>query len=211
VTLLSSFFPFRAARARDEDPRAKERAVGPRPGLKEGTAFRELFEQHAGAVHGFLWDLLGDKHAADEGTQEVFLRALDRAGSLREPDKLRPWLLGIARNVSLEQLRTRKRHACAVIESQEDEDGALPVNSHPLPPTPETLLLDREAHHRMAKAVSLLSEDRRAVVLLRIEHALSYQEIAEILGWSLTKVKVELHRARLQLRADLASDEGESL
>ena len=44
----------------------------------------------------------------------------------------------------------------------------------------------------------------RAALVLRIDHGLAYEEIASLMGWSLQKVKNEIHRARLQLRASLA-------
>jgi RNA polymerase sigma-70 factor (ECF subfamily) len=53
-------------------------------------------------------------------------------------------------------------------------------------------------------ALADLSEDRRAALLMRIDHGLGYGEIAAAMGWTLQKVKNEIHRARLQLRASLA-------
>ncbi|HYH98469.1 sigma factor-like helix-turn-helix DNA-binding protein, partial [Hyalangium sp.] len=51
-------------------------------------------------------------------------------------------------------------------------------------------------------------EERRSALLLRIDHGLPYEEIAQVMGWSLPKVKNEIHRARLQLRERLAAHVG---
>jgi len=53
-------------------------------------------------------------------------------------------------------------------------------------------------------ALADLDHERRSALLMRIDHGLGYGEIAEAMGWSLQKVKNEIHRARLQLRARLA-------
>src|SRR5205814_1926484 len=74
----------------------------------EAEAFRVIFERHAPAVRRFLGDLFRDAPAADEATQETFVRAHAKIRSLEEGDRLSSWLLGIARRVFLEQLRARR-------------------------------------------------------------------------------------------------------
>jgi RNA polymerase sigma-70 factor (ECF subfamily) len=184
---------------------AKQAAVpGPAPGIERGLvlraqkgderAFRSIYDRHAPAVHRFLRDQLGNDAGADEATQETFVRAHTRLGTIREQDKLAPWLFGIARNVFLEQIRTRR----AVPGS----DEILESTEAPAP-SPEALLLGREADEIFAASLARLPEERRSALVLVMEHGLSYDEIADVMGWSLAKVKVEIHRARLKLRADL--------
>ena len=67
-------------------------------------------------------------------------------------------------------------------------------------PSPEAALLGREAARVVERALARLSEDRRAALLLRLDHDLAYDDIAAMLGWSLSKAKVEVHRARAVLR-----------
>ena len=68
-------------------------------------------------------------------------------------------------------------------------------------PTPEAALLTGEADRVLDSALEELSEDRRAALMMRLDHQLSYGEIGLAMGWPLQKVKNEIHRARLQLRA----------
>jgi RNA polymerase sigma-70 factor (ECF subfamily) len=159
-------------------------------------AFRALFERHAPPIRRFLRDLLRDAEAADEATQETFVRAFRGLAAVRDPDRLAPWLFGIARHVFHEQLRARKGMALPA-----PDEAPEPVDSAP---TPEMLLLHREAGGLLERALAELSEERRAALLLRIDHGLEYEEIREVTGWSLAKVKNEIHRARLELRARLA-------
>ena len=65
-------------------------------------------------------------------------------------------------------------------------------------------MLAGEADRLLDGALQILSAERRAALLMRIDHGLAYEEIAAALGWKLQKVKNEIHRARLQLRERLA-------
>jgi RNA polymerase sigma-70 factor (ECF subfamily) len=162
----------------------------------EPEAFRVIFHRHAPSVRRFLGDVLRDDSAADEATQETFVRAHSRLRTLREDERLGGWLLGIARMVSFEQLRQRKRDPAPI----EDGEPSQPDRA----PGPEAVLLSGEADRVLDGALRSLSEERRAALLLRIDHGLGYDEIALAFGWNLQKVKNEIHRARLQLRAQLA-------
>src|SRR5262245_47375943 len=154
-------------------------------------AFRTVYDAHARSVRRFLGDLLRDDASADEATQETFVRAHARLETLREGDKVLPWLFGIARNVFYEELRARKRHLRSI--DGDDERGREPA----LSPSPEGMLLGAEADAKLAEALAELGEERRAALVLRIDHGLDYDQIAEVMGWPLSKVKNEIHRARL--------------
>jgi RNA polymerase sigma-70 factor (ECF subfamily) len=167
-------------------------------------AFKALFEQHAPAVWRFLKDLFRDDAAADEATQETFVRAHGKLGALRDDARLASWLLGIARHIYLESRRARGTHLDVAAEENESLLEAAQPSS-----TPEELLLDRELEGLLAEALGELREERRAALLLRIDHGLAYEEIAQVMGWSLPKVKNEIHRARLWLRERLAAHVGD--
>jgi RNA polymerase sigma-70 factor (ECF subfamily) len=165
----------------------------------DSRAFRSIFERHAPAVRRYLRDLLRDAPAADEATQETFVRAHARLDAIRDADRLGPWLFGIARNVHLEYRRKLKRAR---------PSGAVGDDALPEPvdaaPSPEEVMLGREADVVLAEALAAVSEERRAALVLRIDHELGYDEIAAHMHWSVQKVKNEIHRGRLQLRAPLA-------
>src|SRR5690348_14951871 len=72
-------------------------------------ALEALYAAHARAIQRFLCDLLGDTAAAANATQETFVRAMHRLHTLETPERPAPWLFGIARHVSLEHRRARRR------------------------------------------------------------------------------------------------------
>jgi RNA polymerase sigma-70 factor (ECF subfamily) len=186
--------------------RPEETGLLERARAGDGEAFRVIFEAHAPAVRRFLGDVLRDGARADDATQETFVRAHARLASLREGERLAGWLFGIARLVSLEQQRSLRRDGAIDNQSRlfVSDGGGETAAAADRAPTPEAALLAGEAERVLGGALATLSEERRAALLLRLDHGLAYGEIGEAMGWTLQKVKNEIHRARLQLREKLA-------
>ena len=169
----------------------------------EDSEFAALYAEHGGRIHRFLRDLLGDAALASDATQETFVRAFRQRDSFDAARSMAPWLFGIARNVSLEMRRARFRLRRVISPNSDEGDAPEPR----VPGSPESELLGREALRIVEAAVEGLSEDRRAMLLLRLDHGLSYDEIATLMGFSIAKVKVEIFRAREVLRETMADYE----
>jgi RNA polymerase sigma-70 factor (ECF subfamily) len=161
------------------------------------ASLEALYGELAPRIHRFQRDLLGDATLATDATQETFIRAFRRVGELPPGTRLAPWVFGIARHVSLELRRARGRFRRVVIGAPTAKQAEVADGSAR---SPEAQLLDREALTVVEGALEQLSEDRRAVLLLRLDHGLAYEDIAQLMGWSLAKVKVEIFRAREVLR-----------
>jgi RNA polymerase sigma-70 factor (ECF subfamily) len=153
----------------------------------------------------FQRDLLGDAALAADATQETFIRAFRRVGELPHGTRLVPWVFGIARNVSLELRRARGRFRRVVVDAPAPTQAQVVDRAAR---TPEAELLDREALEVVERALERLGEDRRAALLLRLDHGLAYEDIAQLMGWSLAKVKVEIFRAREVLRDAMSEYRG---
>lgn len=183
---------------------AEEVAVAPLPASAcDRAALAALYGELAPNVRRFLRDLLGDATLAADATQETFVRAFRRVAQVPPGTRLAAWVFGIARNVSLEMKKARGRARRVMVEQGDD-----PVDAEAPCRTAEAELLDREALVVVASALDRLSEDRRAALLLRLDHGLAYDEIAAAMGWSLAKAKVEIFRAREVLRATLEEYRG---
>lgn len=184
--ILPTFLPTAAA-----DPTARD--------------LRLLYERLAPAIHRFLRDLLRDDALASDATQETFIRAFRNAELLADPSRARPWLFGVARNVSLELRRARFRRSRVITDASDVVRERAPAPHA----CPEGACIEREEVELLDRALGELSEDRRAMLVLRLDHDLSYEEIATAMGFSLAKVKVELHRARELLRAHVEAERGD--
>ena len=158
----------------------------------EHAQLSALYAAHGARIHRFLRDLLGDATLAKDATQETFVRAYKKLSTLDPALSVAPWLFGIARNVSLELRKARSRAGRCFVQG-EDADAA----NHD---SPERDVLGREALRIVGTALEQLPEERRAMLLLRLDHGLSYDDIAITMGCSLAKVKVEIFRAREVLR-----------
>jgi RNA polymerase sigma-70 factor (ECF subfamily) len=162
-------------------------------------AFRLIFERYARPVLSFIHDLVGHRDLAEELAQETFVRAYKGLQNIKDETKLSSWLFGIGRNVAREALRSRQK------ENQSWVDSTLLNREVPDPTqiSPAQDLLDKEMNAAMRGALALLEDDWRTVFVLKIFQQCSYQEIADITGFSIGKIKTDLHRARLRVRREM--------
>jgi len=158
-------------------------------------AFRQIFDRYSRPVLSFIFDMVGDRSLAEDLAQETFVRAFRGLSTLREETKLSTWLFGIARNCALEQLRSRRRN-----EGNVEIDAEPAFELHDRARTPSSQLLDKELSGVIQTALARLDEDKRTVFTLKILQQRSYEEIAEITGFSVGKLKTDLHRARAEMR-----------
>ncbi len=160
------------------------------------TALIAGYSDLAPRIHRFISDLLGDATLASDATQETFVRALRKVDGLPPGTPVIPWVFGVARRVSQELSRARGRGRRVLVDVEPDHERVVDASAR----SPEAALLDREALSIVERALDRLPEDRRAALLLRLDHGLAYDEIAEAMGWSMAKTKVEIFRAREVLR-----------
>lgn len=158
-------------------------------------AFRLIFERYSRPIISFIFDLVGDRELAEDLAQETFVRAHRGLSALREEAKLSTWLFGIAKNVTREALRSRHRNNQRV-----ELDDTSVVELSDGGPAPVDRLLDRELNGVIRRSLAALDDDKRIVFALKIFHQCSYEEIAEITGFSIPKLKTDLHRARIEMR-----------
>jgi RNA polymerase sigma-70 factor, ECF subfamily len=158
-------------------------------------AFRLIFDRYSRPVIGFIYDMVSDRELAEELTQETFVRAFRAIHRMKPETRLSTWLFGIARNVARESLRARTRDNMQVTL---DDESVMDVSDQK--PVPVDRLLSKELNELIRRALEALDDDKRLVFTLKVFHQCSYEEIAEITGFSLAKLKTDLHRARAEMR-----------
>ena len=169
----------------------------------DSEAFRLIFERYSRPVVSFIFDMVNDRALAEELTQETFVRAFRAIRTMRRETKLSTWLFGIARNVARESLRARARaisHINLADKSVMDLSDTKPV--------PVEGVLSKELNGVIRRSLAELDEDKRLVFTLKVLHQCSYDEIAEITGFSLAKLKTDLHRARAEMRRRIGAYAG---
>lgn len=159
-----------------------------------------IFEQHYLFVYKFIYAMLGNHTLAEELTQETFLGAFKSVGTIKNDSSLRTWLCAIAKNTTYTFFRRNKREG----QRSPEEIGQLRLVDIKAP-SPDRQLLNKELNNIILSALGKLSEDKRTVFIFREMQDLSYQEIAEITGDSISKLKTDLYRAKIEMKAMLRS------
>ncbi len=159
--------------------------------------WEEVVSDHSARVFRLSYRLTGNRHDAEDLTQEVFVRVF-RSLSSYTPGTFEGWLHRITTNLFLDQVRRKQRIRFDALG--DDASDRLPGRD----PGPERAYehgnLDRDVQ---AALLDLSPEFRAAVVLCDIE-GLSYEEISRTLGVKIGTVRSRIHRARAQLRTALA-------
>lgn len=158
-------------------------------------AFDLLYRRYRRPVLSFLYGMTGRRDLAEDLLQETVSRAFVLMPNLREESRFSTWLFGIARNVVREQQRNLLRDRIRL-----DPDASLADAACDPRPDPETDAIRQQLYRAIGRGLGILGEDRRAALALRVLGEKQYREIAEILGWSLSRAKVEVHRARVEMR-----------
>ena len=165
----------------------------------DADAFRLIFERYSRPVISFIYDMVNDRGLAEELTQETFVRAYRAIHTMRAETKLSTWLFGIARNVARESLRSRARAG-----SEVDLADKSVMNLSDKKPAPVEGVLSKELNDLIRRSLAALDEDKRLVFTLKVLHQCSYEEIATITGFSMAKLKTDLHRARAEMRRKIS-------
>jgi RNA polymerase sigma-70 factor (ECF subfamily) len=169
-------------------------------------AFNQLMSRYERRIYAFGFRMCGRHEDALDLTQETFLTAFQSLGTLRNDAALSSWLYRIATNICLMQKKKRSREVTVDLELEAylpTCDTAGWPNIVDWSDAPEQALLSEEAQEQIEKALLEIPPKYRAVFIFRDMEGLSAAETAEILGIKENTVKVQLHRARLQLRTIL--------
>lgn len=169
-------------------------------------AFYQVIEQYHDQIKRFIVFTLKDHWIADDLTQETFIKAQNNIKALSDPAKLKSWLFRIAHHCCLDYLRSQPKPAFEPFESL--------INSNLQQKIAPVAELERaEMSACVQQKMLLLPPHYRSILWLADGGELSYAEIADILGITISNVKVRLHRARtrfkeiLEIHCNLSIDE----
>jgi len=184
---------------------AENRLVGKaRSGDRQ--AFERLMTMHLPRVWRVVWRILRHGEDTEDVVQEVFLAAHQALDSYRGASRFSTWLHRIAVNKALNHRARVAERLRRSSESLEHAGGSLD-RPDPAALSPLREMEMKELRTRLAECMERLPDAWRAVLALRVEESLSYEEIAEAVGTALGTVRSRLARARLALRRCV---EGES-
>ena len=162
--------------------------------LGDPEAFGLLFERHADVIYNYCFRRIGDWATAEDLLSIVFLEAWRRRGKELPPDKVLPWLYGIATNVVRNQRRSRRRFAAALLrmpKPRAEEATAAGADER----------LDDERQLKQVRTLlSQLPQREQEVFVLCAWFDLTYEDAAAALSIPIGTVRSRLSRARARLR-----------
>lgn len=177
----------------------EELMVALRGGDREALA--ELVRRYQNDIFRFCLHYLRDFELARELAQETFVRVYVARQRFDETRKFRPWVLCIARNLSLNELKRKKSVHMESLEeyasAARDEDGGLHRSSDGIP---DQELMEQERREALARLLDFLDGESREIVILRFFQKMSARDIAEVVGSTEGAVRTRLHRILKSLR-----------
>ena len=172
-------------------------------------SFATFVRIHQDMVFAVASRLLGRAEDAEDVAQTVFLRAFERFGQLGNSPTAGAWLRTVTRNECLNHLTRYRRRWRLFSELGRTGEGADPEPFEaqlPAAEAPGLEAAERAAH--LEAALGRLPDAQRVPLVLFHFEEMSYQDIADLLGVSLAKLKTDIHRGREALRKFLAVDHG---
>jgi RNA polymerase sigma-70 factor (ECF subfamily) len=176
--------------------------------VKQGdsAAFEVLVDKYKQPLINLLYRNLRDVTEAEDLAQNVFVQVYKFADRYRVEAKFSTWLFTIARNLSLNEIRRRSRHPAesldAVTDPSDESSAPRQFEDRRNVTAPDRLIQD-ELSAKVEEALAALPENQRTAILLFKEKEMSYEEISQILGVSLSATKSLIHRGRESLKEKL--------
>jgi RNA polymerase sigma-70 factor, ECF subfamily len=153
------------------------------------TAFDELMIRYERQVYRVCYRFVENRDDAMDLAQEVFIKAFEHLGTFRRESSLKTWLYRIAMNHCINHV---KKHSQEFVEVNEST-GSVRASVH-------AQLEDREQREQFRQLVKQLPPKQKAIVEMRINEQLSYEEIAKISGRSVSTIKASVFFALEKLR-----------
>jgi len=162
------------------------------------AAFETLLKRHRTRILSSIYLLVGDRYLAEDIFQETFIKVIHsiQNGKYNHEDKFLPWALRIARNMSIDSIRSRKRMPVVVDTDGRDVFDAMGISVN----SQEDQRVAKDEIEILKQWIWELPEDQREVLILRQYADLSFKEIATLTETNINTCIGRMHYAILNLR-----------
>lgn len=170
------------------------------------AAFGELVRRYQDRLYSTVYRLVGNAEDAQDALQEAFLNAYQSLDSFKGDSLFFTWLYRIAVNTAM-SLKRRQRVTLSLDVGREQGGHLEPADASDFS-QPGFALEQAEQERRVQDALSRLSPEHRAVLILKDMEGQKYETIAAVLRVPIGTIRSRLHRARLELRDLLRQQDG---
>ena len=164
----------------------------------DSAAFGQLVLKYQDRLFNTMMHVVRSREEAEDVVQEAFVQAFVKLDTFRRTSAFYTWLYRIAFNMAVSRIRRRRPEVS--VDQTRELTGIEPVDDG-APPTER--IEQEEAAGQVHAALAELSEEHRAILVLREMEGFCYESIAEVLDIAPGTVRSRLHRARLRLREQL--------
>jgi RNA polymerase sigma factor (sigma-70 family) len=161
--------------------------------------FRLFFDRWSGRLGRFLTRATGSRQTGEDLLQEAFLRVLSAAPRFEPRGEVSAWIYRICANLAYSHWRTERRSPLHAVDDVE----SVPEAASPAREGPDALCLRSRFASEAHAMVDRLPANQRIVFLMKVDQALTYEEIAVVLRCPVGTVKSRFHHAVRRLRAGL--------
>ncbi len=174
----------------------------------DDEAFEILVNRHQTSVLNLIYRFIGDRTHAKDLAQEVFIRVWRAAKTYKPEAKFATWIYRITANLCFNELKSSRRKKWFSFQQSDDQSGeTIEDRLSDAAPSAEDLLLEKERSRQISEALQSLPDNQRMALILKRYDDLSYHEIAQILGCSVSAVESLLVRAKKSLQEKLKNYE----
>ncbi|MBQ3046320.1 MAG: RNA polymerase sigma factor [Clostridia bacterium] len=162
------------------------------------SSFEKIYIELSPEIYAIACEITQNKDESHDLVQDCFLAAIENISSLKEPDKIKNWLIRIAANKSRDYLKKKKPSVLTedqsdIIENIEEDDISV---------LPEASLETEERIEDINKILQCLSEDKRLCLILRYKFDMSYADIAKELAVTESSVKSKISKAKKEVEKE---------
>ena len=173
------------------------------------AVFEQLYDRYHQDLYQFIFYMVKERETTEDLIQEVYIKVLKSYSSFKGESSEKTWLFSIARHVVYDYFRSLKRKRNRILDFFDwtDKGEKIPDRNIAL----EDAAIMKEEVEKVFESLNKCSKDQQSVLILRYLHSFSIQETAEILNFSVSKVKTTQHRGLQLLRKLLEEKEGKEL
>ena len=179
----------------------KSELIGLVEQMQDGSrdAFEKLYEEYYDRLYFFVLKNVGNKEAAEDITQDTFIKSLEKIHTLKQPENFVTWLHTIAYRRCTDLFRSRRRDV--YFDTDEELEDALESHSLNEPVmVPEDYATNKDISRQLKTMIDSLKPDMKSALILYYYNDMSLTDISKTMGISETNVKQKLFRARRKLR-----------
>ena len=153
--------------------------------------FNNIVNSIKDKVYRVVFRMLRDHEEARDVAQDVFVKVWNKRDKLADVNNKEAYCMTIARNLAIDRIRSKKMETSDISEQYDLESNTA---------NPERIAVAKDQYRTVRAFIDSLPENHKSVLELRDIDGYSYKEISEMTGYSLEKVKVYLHRARMRIK-----------